>query len=137
MKRKYKLILAFVLILAFSVWALISFGIYRLANPSYLFYVLSDKPFTKDILVNHLIKDPLRHELVRNMTHSQIRQRFGKLIVDKSQDQKQFVEFIEQLINSRDEFKNKNVDCLWLTMDFPIIIIIIDDKGYELNLFKG
>jgi hypothetical protein len=131
------LILAFVLILAFSVWALISFGIYRLANPSYLFYVLSDKPFTKDILVNHLIKDPLRHELVRNMTHSQIRQRFGKLIVDKSQDQKQFVEFIEQLINSRDEFKNKNVDCLWLTMDFPIIIIIIDDKGYELNLFKG
>jgi hypothetical protein len=137
MKRRYKLILAFVLILAFSILALISFGTYRLANPSYLFFVLSDKPFTRDILVKHLIKDPLRHQLVRNMTHSQIKQRFSKLIVDKSLDKTNFVEFIEQSINSRDEFKNKNVDCLWLTKDLPIIIIMMDDKGYELNLFKG
>ena len=137
MKKTFIRISVLLLILIVFILLFLNIGVYRLLNPSYLMFVLSDEPFGKEMLLNQVLKDPYRDQLVKGKNLKQIKTRFGDLIVDKSQNQDGFVLFIEESVRSRDELKNKKVNFLWLTNEQPVLIIMVDDKGYELNLFKG
>jgi hypothetical protein len=136
--KKSSLIL--ILVLTLSAIYLVSgliFGFYRLNHPTYLFAVYSDQPFTPEILKDFVLNDPNRHSLVEGQEKSGLLKRFEKLLRKESVGSADNREFIESLIKSREEFKDQRIDFIWLTENLPVAIIILNDKGHSINLYKG
>lgn len=136
--KKSSLIL--ILVLTLSAIYLVSgliFGFYRLNHPTYLLAVFNDQPFTPEILNDFVLNDPNRHSLVEGQEKSALLKRFEKLLKKKSDGSADSREFIESLIKNREEFKDQRIDFIWLTENLPVAIIILNDKGHSINLYKG
>lgn len=118
--------------------ARIYFGALQLHNPSYMWWIMTNKACSEEYLHEFVLRDTHNSRIVKGLTVDEIRQRFPMLRDADSYARNSYRGEVLEYWRSN-FYKGHKLKMLWFDEQDGSgwAVVLVDGTGYEIRLIKG
>ncbi|NLF95385.1 MAG: hypothetical protein GX569_01520 [Candidatus Riflebacteria bacterium] len=137
-KRLLMILLLIMVFIGLYSAARIYFGALQLHNPSYMWWIMTNKACNAEYLHRFVLKDTHNSRLVKGLSVDQIRRRFPMLCDADSYASDSYRGEVLEYWRSN-FYKGRKLKMLWFDEHDGSgwVVVVVDGTGYEIRLMKG